>query len=95
MGLIETLRRAERQAEYLNPLETHQVFALVLFGLNIRSEMMQIEQPAELNKHVDPSIPLTWAYRWQALKPTLPLLLCCSIYLNSNTCDRQAQISRQ
>lgn len=40
---------------------------------------MQIEQSAELNKHVDPSIPLTLAYRWQELRRVLPLLLCCSI----------------
>jgi len=40
---------------------------------------MQIEQSADLNKHVDPSIPLTWAVRWQALRPGLPLLVCCSV----------------
>ncbi|MGA2867050.1 MAG: hypothetical protein ABSF95_21450 [Verrucomicrobiota bacterium] len=42
---------------------------------------MRIEQPAGLNKHVDPSIPLTWVFRWQELKPLLPLLVCCGIVL--------------
>jgi hypothetical protein len=39
---------------------------------------MQIEQAAELNKHVDSSLPLTWAVRWQTMKLVLPLLVCCS-----------------
>src|SRR5437899_1567082 len=38
---------------------------------------MQFEQPADLNRYVDPSIPLTWRVRWQALKPSLPLILIC------------------
>jgi hypothetical protein len=42
---------------------------------------MQFEQAAELNRYVDPSIPLTWAVRWQALKPSLPLLICGSLFL--------------
>lgn len=42
---------------------------------------MQIEQPAELNRYVDSSIPLTWAIRWEALKVVLPLLMCCSVIL--------------
>lgn len=42
---------------------------------------MQIEQSAELNKHVDATIPLNWARRWQGLKPTLPLLIACSVLL--------------
>ena len=42
---------------------------------------MNFEQPAELNKCVDTTIPLTWAVRWHMLKPALPLLLSCSIVL--------------
>jgi len=42
---------------------------------------MQFEQPAELNRYVDSSIPLTWAVRWRALKFGLPLLACGSIML--------------
>lgn len=42
---------------------------------------MQFDQPAELNKYVDPTIPLTWAVRWRALKASLPMLLCCSALL--------------
>ncbi len=42
---------------------------------------MQFEQPAALNRYVDPTIPLTWAVRWQSLKPILPMLLCCSALL--------------
>jgi len=40
---------------------------------------MQFEQPAELNRYVDASIPLTWRFRWQSLKPSLPILLCISV----------------
>jgi hypothetical protein len=40
---------------------------------------MQFEQTAELNRHVDATIPLTWAVRWQSLRLALPLLACCSI----------------
>jgi hypothetical protein len=42
---------------------------------------MQLEQAAALNRYVDPSIPLTWAFRWQALKAALPLLICTSLFL--------------
>jgi hypothetical protein len=42
---------------------------------------MQFEQGAELNRFVDASIPLTWAVRWQAWKPSLPLLICGSLFL--------------
>src|ERR1700690_624461 len=36
---------------------------------------MTIEQKPELNRFVDPSIPLTWNYRWRQLKMILPLLV--------------------
>jgi hypothetical protein len=42
---------------------------------------MQFEQPAGLNKYIDPTIPLTWAVRWRSLKAILPMLLCCSALL--------------
>jgi len=42
---------------------------------------MQFDQPAELNRYVDPTIPLTWAVRWRSLKASLPILLCCSALL--------------
>jgi len=44
-------------------------------------EAMQFEQPAELNRYVDPTIPLTWAVRWQSAKTSLHMLLCCSVLL--------------
>ncbi len=42
---------------------------------------MQFEQAMELNRYVDPTIPLTWAVRWRSLKTVLPILLCCSALL--------------
>lgn len=42
---------------------------------------MRFEQPAELNRFVDSTIPLTWAVRWRSLKLVLPMLLCCSALL--------------
>jgi hypothetical protein len=42
---------------------------------------MQFEQTAELNRYVDPTIPLTWAVRWRSLKAVLPMLICCSALL--------------
>lgn len=42
---------------------------------------MKFDQPADLNKYVDSTIPLTWAVRWWMLKPALPLLLSCGIIL--------------
>ena len=33
---------------------------------------MTLEQKPELNRFVDPSIPLTWGYRWVQLKFILP-----------------------
>ncbi len=42
---------------------------------------MQFEQPAELNRFVDATIPLTWAVRWRSLRSVLPMLLCCSALL--------------
>ncbi len=45
---------------------------------------MVIEQPAVLNKHVDPSIPLNWDVRWRALKPVSPLLLISTVLLAEN-----------
>ena len=41
----------------------------------------QFEQPAELNRHVDATIPLTWSVRWKAIRPVLPMLACCSVLL--------------
>jgi hypothetical protein len=40
---------------------------------------MKFEQPASLNRYVDPTIPINWALRWRVLKPVLPLLVCCSV----------------
>ena len=34
---------------------------------------MTIEQRPELNRFVDPSIPLTWGWRWRQIKMTLPI----------------------
>ena len=42
---------------------------------------MQFDQPAELNRYVDATIPLTWAVRWRSLKASLPMLVCCSALL--------------
>jgi len=42
---------------------------------------MQFEQPPELNRYVDSTIPLTWAVRWRLLKPGLPLLCVCSLLM--------------
>ena len=39
------------------------------------------EQSPELNKYVDPNIPLTWATRWNALRFTLPLLFFSSVIM--------------
>jgi len=36
---------------------------------------MQLLQPAELNRFVDPTIPLSWAVRWGLIRPLWPLLL--------------------
>src|ERR1017187_5376256 len=36
---------------------------------------MTIEQRPELNRFVDPSIPLTWNWRWRQFKMTLPIWL--------------------
>ena len=47
--------------------------------IRIGSQTMQFEQPAGLNRYVDPSIPLTWAVRWRLAKPTLPMLVFCSV----------------
>src|SRR6266705_2700714 len=40
---------------------------------------MEFEQPADLNRYLDPTIPLTWTVRWQLLKPVLPLMVCCCV----------------
>jgi len=42
---------------------------------------MTIEQKSELNRFVDQSIPLTWAYRWQQLNILLPLWMFISVGL--------------
>ena len=42
---------------------------------------MRIEQPAALNKHVDESIPLTWAIRLKMFRLVCPLLLLCSVQM--------------
>jgi hypothetical protein len=34
---------------------------------------MTIEQKSELNRFVDPSIPLTWQWRWRQFKFVLPI----------------------
>jgi hypothetical protein len=49
---------------------------------------MQFEQPAELNRYIDATIPLNWTVRWRALKPALPILVCCSILLVEQTAFR-------
>jgi hypothetical protein len=36
---------------------------------------MTIEQKPELNRFIDPSIPLTWGYRWHLIKVMLPAWL--------------------
>jgi len=42
---------------------------------------MRIEQAAELNKHVDETIPLTWAVRLKMFRLVCPLLLLCSVQM--------------
>jgi len=42
---------------------------------------MQFEQAAELNRHVDATIPLSWEVRWKAIRSVLPMLACCSVLL--------------
>jgi hypothetical protein len=39
---------------------------------------MQFEQPAELNRYVDSTIPLTWSFRWKQYKLFLPVMVFCS-----------------
>src|SRR5271166_6253795 len=34
---------------------------------------MTIKENPDLNRFVDPSIPLTWAWRWRQIKMTLPI----------------------
>src|ERR1051325_11465183 len=36
---------------------------------------MLIEQPRQLNKYVDSTIPLTWEVRWRIIKPSFPLMI--------------------
>ncbi len=40
---------------------------------------MTIEQPSNLNRLVDDTIPLTWQVRWRSFRNVVPLLLFCSI----------------
>ena len=42
---------------------------------------MTIEQRPELNRYVDPSIPLTWQWRRQQLKILLPLWIFMCVFL--------------
>lgn len=42
---------------------------------------MKIEQPANLNRFVDPTIPLTWSKRWEIVRPLFPLLVACAILM--------------
>jgi hypothetical protein len=43
--------------------------------------MLKIEQPAALNKYVDPNIPLTWSKRWNGLKRALPFLVLTMVFM--------------
>src|SRR5438445_4624479 len=54
----------------------------------INLQAMQFEQPAELNRYIDATIPHNWTVRWRALKPALPILVCCSILLVEQTAFR-------
>jgi hypothetical protein len=45
------------------------------------STSIRFEQSPELNKYVDPTIPLTWAVRWNALNVGLPVLLISSLLM--------------
>src|SRR5881628_1435277 len=42
---------------------------------------MLLVQARQFNKYVDSTIPLTWAVRWQIVRPLLPLLICVSIQM--------------
>lgn len=42
---------------------------------------MKFEQPANLNRYIYETIPLTWALRWRGAKPAIPLLAACSLIL--------------
>ena len=45
---------------------------------------MTIEQRPELNRYVDPSIPLTWVYRWRQFKIILPVwVFICVVMIES------------
>ena len=39
------------------------------------------EQPAEFNRYVDDSIPLTWSYRWRSLKQLIPAVALLYVML--------------
>ncbi len=39
----------------------------------------KFEQPRQLNRFVDDSIPLTWSYRWRILRITGPILVWCGL----------------
>jgi hypothetical protein len=52
-----------------------------LFSTGENKPVFKIEQPAELNRFVDRSIPLTWAYRWEQLRIVLPILIFCVVLL--------------
>ncbi len=39
----------------------------------------KFEQPGQLNRFVDESIPLTWSFRWRILKITGPILVWCGL----------------
>ncbi len=50
---------------------------------------MQFEQPAELNKYVDATIPLTWEIRRRFWKLLLPLLVITSLFCAEQQVIRQ------
>jgi len=39
----------------------------------------KFEQPRQLNRFVDESIPLTWMYRWETLRSVAPILVWCGL----------------
>lgn len=46
---------------------------------------LKLEQPAHLNRYVDPNIPLTWAKRLNVWKCVLPLLVVCAAFMTEIT----------
>lgn len=46
---------------------------------------LKLEQPAHLNRYVDPNVPLTWAKRLNVWKCVLPLLVVCAAFMTEIT----------